>query len=249
MCPILAQLIIGKPIAKNSSRFHDYLTELEIGNIIYLTNLLFRQFMEKILKNTPLHFSADLTNEHLSIISRLFLDARSSALKDTNTELDDKYTQSTVTFGRQRQIMIKTCNKGLYSWLSIAHSGNDLIFGIGSIRNIRFFMDDSSQPKKPRVFKPTVAELKQLPVFEPNSNDVVLWRFIIEPAINDDYEDTVHFVGINEFHEIICHWTYEDSVRVLYSIDDSTPPQKELLPASVTGKSENDGLEQKQDDV
>lgn len=237
------------PFAKNLSRFYDYLTEFKIGNIICLTNLLFRQFMEKILKKTPLHFSADLTNEYLSIISRLFLDARSSALRDTNTELDNKYTQSTVTFGRQRQIMIQTYNKGLYSWLSIAHSGNDLIFGIGSVRNIRFFMDDSSQPKKPRVFKPTVAELKQLSVFEPNGDNVVLWRFIIEPAINDDYEDTVHFVGINEFDEIICHWTYEDSIRVLYSIDDSTPPQKELPSASVTPKSESDNLKQNQDNV
>jgi hypothetical protein len=58
----------------------------------------------------------------------------------------------------------------------------------------------------------------------------------------------VHLIGINEFNEYICHWVY-DSVRVLHSSDDSTPPPKELTAAPITPKSENSELNKKQNDV
>lgn len=205
--------------------------------------------MEKVLNNSvPVLFNSDLTNDRLNIVSRLLLDARDSALSDANTKWDDSYCKGTLAFGRQRQAIIQTGLKRQYPWLNVTHTGTDVVFTIGSVV-VRFFTDDSRRPRKPRVLMPTVAESTQLKIFESNSHEVVLWRFIIEKAMNDEDTDTVHFVGINEFNEIICHWTYEDSVPVLHSIDESTPPEKELPAAAVTPKLKDEKSKQKLDDV
>ncbi|WP_020161259.1 hypothetical protein [Methylobacter marinus] len=198
--------------------------------------------------STPVFFNSDLKADRLNFISRLLLDARYSALNDANTELDDNYCKGTLAFGRQRQAIIQACLKKQYPWLTVSHAGTDVIFKIGSVI-VRFFTDNSRHPRKPRVLIPTVAESTQLGIFEPSSNEVVLWRFIVEKAMNDEDVDTVYFIGINEFNEIICRWTYEGSVPVLHSIDDSTPHEKELPPASVTPKFKDEKSNPKLDDV
>ncbi|MDD5493758.1 MAG: hypothetical protein PHG36_03695 [Dehalococcoidia bacterium] len=196
----------------------------------------------------PTLFSPDLTNDRLNVIACLLLDARYSALNDASTELDDRYTQGCLAFGRQRQAIIRAWNNKSYPWLAVSHGGTDLIFRIGTVM-IRFFTDDSTRPKKSPVLIPTQAESAQLSIFEPNDTEVVLWRFIVEPAFNDDEGDSVCFIGINAFNEILCRWKYEDSVSVLHSIDNTTPPAKELKPASILPKTENDALVQEQNNV
>ncbi|MGZ8237498.1 MAG: hypothetical protein ACXWTY_06455 [Methylobacter sp.] len=108
----------------------------------------------------------------------------------------------------------------------------------------RFFTDNSYNPKKSTVLIPSHAESTQLNLFEPSSTDVVLWRFILEPALTDDNNDTVFFIGINAFNEILCRWKHERSATVLHSIDPTTPPAKELMPALVLPKTGKDGLVQ-----
>jgi len=200
------------------------------------------------LINNPALFSPDLTSDRLDAIARLLLDVRYKALADASTELDDPYTRGCLTFGRQRQAIIQAWRTGSYPWLSIRHGGSDLVFTIGSV-SARFFTDDPNSPKKPAVLIPTQAESTQLTIFEPCSNKVVLWRFILAPAFSDDEEDSVFFIGINEFNEIICRWKYTDSVTVLHSIDDTTPEAKELNAAPIYPKTEDGALEKQQDDV
>jgi hypothetical protein len=198
------------------------------------------------LITNPAFFASDLTNDRLNAIACVLLDARYKALIDANTELDGPYTKGCLAFGRQRQAIIKAWKDGLYPWLSIRHAGSDLIFCIGSI-SVRFFTDDPNVPKKTAVLIPTQAE--QLTIFEPNSNNVVLWRFILKPASNKDEDDSVFFVGINEFNEIICRWKYTDSVMVLHSIDETTPAAKELNAAPILPKTEDGAVKQQQDNV
>ena len=197
--------------------------------------------------NQPTLFSSALTEDRLNVISRLLLDARYSALCDANTELDGAYTKGCLSFGRQRQIIINTWQNKQYHWLGMAHPGTDLIFKIGNV-SVRFFTDNSNHPKKLRVLIPTQAE--QLSIFDEDPSEVVLWRFIVEPARNDDDEDSVFFIGINNSDEIICRWKYgNDPFAVLHSIDNSTPPPKDLKSALVLPKTENDISRQVEDDV
>lgn len=189
----------------------------------------------------PTFFSPDLTNDRLNHISRILLDARDRALTDANTELDSPYTRGCLAFGRQHQAIIKTWQDRLHPWLSISHAGSDLIFRIGSV-SVRFFTDNPNAPKKPAVLIPTQAE--QLSIFKPNTNQVVLWRFILQPASNNDEEDSVFFIGINEFNEVICRWKYTDSVTVIHSIDETTPAAKELNAAPILPKTEDGAIKQ-----
>ncbi|MDO9104884.1 MAG: hypothetical protein Q7U57_07970 [Methylovulum sp.] len=184
----------------------------------------------------------------MSVIAGLLLDARYKALHDANTELDDRYTQGCLAFGRQRQAIIKAWNNKLYPWLSITHKGTDLVFKIGPVL-ARFFTDDPHKPKKSTVLIPSYAESTQLNIFEPNDTDVVLWRFILEPALSDDNEDAVFFIGINASNEILCRWKYERSATVLHSIDHTTPQAKELTPALVLPKTDQAALGQNQNHV
>ncbi len=191
------------------------------------------------MNTSPTDFSPDLTDERLSIISRLLLNARYSALEHASTELDDRYTKGSLSFGRQRQAILQAAtNKNKDLWLTLSYGGMDVLFKIGTIP-VRFFTDDSYTPKKPRVSVPTIAESLQLDIFEPNDTEILLWRFIIEASINDDGDDVVYFIGLNKSHEIICRWKFEDSVRVLHSIDNTTPPEKELTPATITPKTDD----------
>lgn len=183
----------------------------------------------------PTLFSSDLSHDRLNVIASLLLDARYKALHDANTELDDSYTKGCLAFGRQRQAILKAWKNPLYPWLSISHGGTDLLFKIGTVL-ARFFTDDATKPKKSPVLVPTYAESTQLSLFEPESTEVVLWRFILEPAFTEDSDDTVFFIGINASNEILCRWKYERSATVLHSIDHTTPPAKELMPAMVLPK-------------
>ncbi|PPD43820.1 MAG: hypothetical protein CTY16_12870 [Methylobacter sp.] len=196
----------------------------------------------------PTSFSSDLSNDRLNVIAGLLLDARYKALHDANTELDDRYTQSCLAFGRQRQAILKAWNTQSYPWLSVSHRGTDLLFRIGAVL-ARFFTDDANKPKKSTVLIPTFAESTQLNLFEPNNNEVVLWRFILEPAFTDDHDDAVFFIGINAFNEILCRWKYERSATVLHSIGHTTPPAKELPPALVLPKTDMAALGQHRNHV
>lgn len=191
----------------------------------------------------PTLFSPDLSTDRLNVISSLLLDARYKALHDANTELDDRYTKGCLAFGRQRQAILKAWNNPLYPWLSISHAGTDLLFKIGTVLT-RFFTDDATNPRKLPVRFPTYAESTQLNLFEPSSQDVVLWRFILEPAFTEDHDDAVFFIGINSYNEVLCRWKYERSATVLHSIDHTTPPAKELMPALVLPKMNQTELEQ-----
>jgi len=177
------------------------------------------------LISDPTSFSSDLSNDRLNVIAGLLLDARHKALHDANTELDDRYTQSCLAFGRQRQAILKAWNTQTYPWLSVSHRGTDLLFRIGAVL-ARFFTDDANKPKKSTVLLPTFAESTQLNLFEPGAADVVLWRFILEPAFSDGDSngDSVFFIGINAFNEILCRWKYERSATAPHNIGHTTPP-------------------------
>jgi hypothetical protein len=190
----------------------------------------------------PSEISASLTADRLGIVAQRILDVLDDAIRTASTELDCSYSRGTLAWARIRNALVQMAELGAYEWLSIKHSGNDLILGIGK-ESVRFFLDDHEQPKKMRVLNPTNAEARQLQLFEDEAHSEFLWRFIIERARSEEDEHQVYFVGYEAHAEhdgtLVAEWRYNGGpVRTLAAIDDSIPAATELEPIVLTPKYE-----------
>lgn len=182
----------------------------------------------------PSEISMSLTSDRLSVISRRILDVLDDALRTASTDLDCSYSRGTLAWARIKNALIQMAEIADHSWLTIKHSGNDLVLGIGC-ESVRFFLDDHEQPKKLRVLNPTSAEAKQMQLFEDEAHSEFLWRFIIERAVSEDDEHHVYFVGYEAHAEqdgiLVAEWRYnDDGVRTLAAVDSYIPPAVELQP-------------------
>lgn len=138
-----------------------------------------------------------------------------------STKLDNNYTRSTCTFGRQWQLLIDLCLSGEYDWLHLTNAGLDITFTIDTIP-VRFFTDDPTNPKKDGFYRRNPADQ----LFAPEVNIPVLHRFVVEKPEFEGEGAKVHFIGYNALDEEVSKWTYNDepTTALLHSTDD-TPPE------------------------
>ncbi|MFS1290234.1 hypothetical protein ACLRDI_21195 [Pseudomonas piscis] len=202
--------------------------------------------------NKPSEISSSLTSARLSVIAERILDVLDDALRTASTELDCSYARGTLSWARIKNALVLLANSNQYPWLSIRHSGNDLLLGIGN-EIVRFFLDDHENPKKMRVLNPTNSEAKQLQLFQEDAHSEFLWRFIIERALTDEDEHQVYFVGYESHAEkdgtLIAEWRYNaERVRTLAAVDDEIPAAAKLEPIKLSPIDE-DTAEGKDDEA
>lgn len=186
----------------------------------------------------PSEISMSLSANRLSVIAQRILDVLDDALQTASTPLDCSYSRGTLSWARIKNALVLMATSGEHPWLSIKHAANDLILGIGP-ESVRFFLDDHEQPKKLRVLNPTNAEAKQLQLFQEDAHSEILWRFIIERALNDEDDHQVYFVGYEAHAErdgtLIAEWRFNDArVRTLAAIDSYIPAATDLQPIELS---------------
>jgi hypothetical protein len=179
----------------------------------------------------PSELDPELSADRLQLIAQQMLDVLHGALADTQTEDDCAYTRGSLVWGRIRNSLIRLIRTRRHRWLTVRHSGNDLVIGIGP-HAARFFVDDHLRPRKLRVFLPTEGEAQQLLLNLPGvgDRDVVLWRFFIEKARTEQEEHRVYFVGYNAAQETVASWCYTEGVRAFVASDSYIPAPVVLDP-------------------
>lgn len=192
----------------------------------------------------PWAFFPQLTEERLAMVAEELLTVLDETYDLLSTPLDDNYTRGTCTFGRQRQQLIRLCQSGKFDWLKLTHPGMDVTFEIDTIP-VRFFADDPENPKKPGFFRRN--EVDQL--WEPEATIPTVHRFVVEKPEFEGEGARVHFIGYNEFDEIVTKWTYGEgrTPPVLHSTDD-TPPAPvsiDLDPISVASPDKDKKVQNK----
>lgn len=160
----------------------------------------------------------DLTEERLNIIAEGLLNIRHDTHAELATPLDDNYIRGCATFGRQRQYLIQLAQRGRYDWLTLTSPAMDTTINIGAVP-VRFFTDDHDNPKKRGFFRRN--EVDQL--FASDDQKAVMFRFVVEPAVTDEGEDQVFFLGYNVFQEIVVEWRYNPVPTVLHAVDAGAP--------------------------
>lgn len=168
----------------------------------------------------PWDFHPQLTEERLTIIAKELLRVLNDTYAQLSTTLDNNYTRSTCTFGRQWQLLIDLCLSGQYDWLHLTNAGLDITFTIDTIP-VRFFTDDPANPKKDGFYRRNPADQ----LFAPEVDIPVLHRFVVEKPEFEGEGAKVHFIGYNALDEEVSKWTYNDepTTALLHSTDDTQP--------------------------
>lgn len=176
----------------------------------------------------PTAFYPELSDDRLRIIAVKLLDIRYSTFREMNSPHDDNYTRETAVFGRSRNMLIALAMGRQYSWMSLKHAAMDVTFNIENVP-CRYFRDDPNHPEKAGFFKRNaVDDLFALDVAHP-----VMWRFVVEKALNEDDEDRVFFVGYNVYQEKVSEWMYQTSAPALHAVDQETPLEAKIPDAIV----------------
>lgn len=174
----------------------------------------------------PSSFHAALTDERLRVIAASLLNVRHDTLALLSSRLDDNYTRESAVFGRQRNLLIEMALGSELPWMTLAHPGMDVTFCIEAVP-CRFFTDDSEAPRKEGFFRRNAVDA----LFSTDDRRPVLWRFVVEPALTEDGEDQVLFIGYNAYQEKVSQWVFRPSMPTLHSVDEE-PPAPALLPAA-----------------
>lgn len=188
---------------------------------------------------SPCSASPHLCHSRLEVIASLMLEVLGEALAVASTELDCAMTRGVLSWGRIKNALLQLARSQSHDWLTIRHTGNDLIIGIGSVP-IRFFIiADHNRPSKRRILSPTEAEALQLSEITQGSfvgegftlsDRPTLWRFIVERAKTEQDESRVFFVGYDVHGNIQSKWQFTESVRTLHSTDADIPQAADLAP-------------------
>ena len=178
--------------------------------------------------NHPASFYPELSDNILRVIAIKLLDMRYSTSREMNSPFDDNYTRETAIFGRSRNMLIDIAHSGQYEGISLKHAGMDVTFNIGQVP-CRFFRDDPNGPEKAGFFKRNAVD----DLFAIDDQHPVMWRFVVEKALNEDDEDRVFFVGYNVYQEKVSEWMYQASAPTLHAIDREVPVAAEIPPAFV----------------
>jgi hypothetical protein len=176
----------------------------------------------------PSSFHRSLTDERLRVIAAALLNIRHDTLAVLSSPYDDNYTRESAVFGRQRNLLIEMALGHEHDWMTLAHAGMDVTFCIDSVP-CRFFTDDSEAPRKEGFFKRNAVDA----LFADDDRRPVMWRFVVEPALANDGEDRVLFIGYNVYQEKVSQWVYRPSLPTLHSIGEEPPAPTLLQAASV----------------
>jgi hypothetical protein len=176
----------------------------------------------------PAIFHRALTDERLRVIASALLNIRHETLTALSSPYDDNYTRESTVFGRQRNLLIEMALGQEHDWMTLAHAGMDVTFCVDSVP-CRFFTDDSEAPRKDGFFKRNAVDS----LFASDDRLPVMWRFVVEPAISDDGEDRVLFIGYNVYHEKVSQWVFRPSLPTLHSIGEEPPAPTRLLAAEI----------------
>ncbi|MGE6331778.1 hypothetical protein [Stenotrophomonas sp. NPDC077659] len=180
------------------------------------------------------------------------LEVLAKAAEATSTELDCSYSRAVLSWAWIKNALLRMAGSNTHDWLSIRHSGNDLIVGVGSVPVRFFIIADHSKPTKRRILCPTEAETVQLCEMGQGSfagagfsvdGLPTLWRFIVERAKTDEDESRVFFVGYDAYGSIQAKWQFTESVRMFHSTDAVIPSATELDPISLApiyGEADNE---------
>jgi len=176
----------------------------------------------------PSNFNRSLADDRLRIIAAALLEVRHDTLVLLSSPYDDNYTRESTVFGRQRNLLIEMAMGPENDWMTLAHAGMDLTFFIDEVP-CRFFTDDSETPRKGGFFKRNAVDS----LFASDDRLPVMWRFVVEPALSEDGEDRVLFVGFNVYQEKVSQWVFRPSMPTLHSVGDEPPVATPLPAASV----------------
>ncbi|MDD5248223.1 MAG: hypothetical protein PHY45_04515 [Rhodocyclaceae bacterium] len=182
----------------------------------------------------PWQAQNELTEKRLSVIAEGLLNVRHDTYAELATHLDDNYSRACTTFGRQRQWLLQLAQSGRYEWLTLASPAMDLTVNIGAIP-VRFFTDDHDNPKKGGYFKRN--EVDQL--FSTDDTKPVMFRFVVEPAVTEDDEDRVFFLGYNAYQEVVVEWQYRPRTFVIRPVESDVPQAVVQSDAEVGLKSQD----------
>ncbi|VEF38305.1 Uncharacterised protein [Stenotrophomonas maltophilia] len=188
---------------------------------------------------SPSAASPDLSDSRLEVVAGLMLEVLAKAAEATSTELDCAWTRAVLSWGWIKNALLLLAGSRTHDWLTIRHTGNDLIVGVGSVPVRFFIIADHSKPSKRRILSPTEAEAIQLSEMSQSSfagegfsvsGMPTLWRFIVERAKSEDDESRVFFVGYDGYGNILAKWQFTESVRAFHSTDADIPRAAELAP-------------------
>lgn len=168
-----------------------------------------------------------LTEERLNTIAQAFLDVNYSVLEILSTEDDCNYGRGALTFARSRQRLINMALSGKYLWLRITNSAMDVTLEIEGVP-FRFFRDDHEAPKKKGFWRRN--ESDQL--FAPDDSTPVIFRFVVEKAVQEEDEPEIYFIGYNAQEIPVFEWRY-GHFPVMHTIDDVTTSAVKMDPAPV----------------
>jgi hypothetical protein len=193
----------------------------------------------KVLK-FPWEFYPALTESKLNVIAEALLSVYDSTHSDLSTDLDDNYTRGTTTFGRSKNKLTTLARSGVYPWLDLRNTSNDLTCAIDGVP-FRFFRDDHDKPTKKGFWRRNAQD----DLFAVEDDQPVLFRFVLESPVSDVDEPVVYFLGFTATGQLACEWKHETIVRVLRSADDTRPVAEEIPSPTVNLKTLDAGAAQK----
>lgn len=168
-----------------------------------------------------------LTEERLNTIAQAFLDVYYGVLEILSTEDDCNYGRGALTFSRSRQRLMKMALSGNYPWLKIVNAAMDVTLEIEGVP-FRFFRDDHETPKKKGFWRRN--ESDQL--FAPDDETPVIFRFVVEKAVQEEDEPEIYFIGYNAQEIPVFEWQY-GHFPVMHTVDDVMPNTVKIGPAPV----------------
>lgn len=175
----------------------------------------------------PSEFHPELTNDYIEPICNLLLDIHSYTIQELTSEYDDNYTRGTTVFGRFRNAILKLSKK--HNWLILVKTGMDITFKIGDVP-IRFFCDDSDNPKKKNVFK---LDDEEMGLFSYSQSEPIFWRVMIEKSDGLNETQAV-FAGYNFHRKKISEIRFNSKLSLLSSVDKEEPCSVEIPPLSIS---------------
>jgi hypothetical protein len=173
----------------------------------------------------PSQLLPKLLSVHLQTVAGWLIEELYATADDLVRFTDTPYTKGCTTFGRQLSRIKAEAISGKHDWLSLASTGNDLVFTINGIP-CRFSNDDPSNPSKEAVLS---ANRYQLSLMEQVSEELpVRLCFVIDRGRSETEDARVEFLGFSNDDQLRCRWV-SDALRVQGVIAQTLLP----LPAPV----------------
>ncbi|WP_211452179.1 hypothetical protein [Collimonas antrihumi] len=175
----------------------------------------------------PWDLKPALTELRLNTISKAFLEVYYGVQEVLSTEDDCNYGRGALTFSRSRQRLINMALSGDFSWLKIVNPAMDVTLEIEGIP-FRFFRDDHESPKKKGFWRRNDSDQ----LFAADDETPVIFRFIVEKAVQEDDEPEIYFIGYNAQEIPVFEWRY-GQFPIMHSVDDVNTNPVKIGPAPV----------------